>query len=81
MKASPELQASVTHEAIYCLPSMNDNVWMDIVSFIATAFPLCYASVMKQNVNPVKLINEKHRIRIVNTFFKVELQAVTIERY
>ena len=39
---------------------------MNKVSFIVTtSSPFCYTSVMTQNVNPVKLINEKERIRIV----------------
>ena len=38
------MQASVTGEAIYWLPSMKDNVWIDTVSFITIASPVCYAS-------------------------------------
>ena len=34
---------------------------------------------MEQNINPVKLISEKDRIRIVNISFKVKLQALAIE--
>ena len=34
---------------------------------------------MEQNINPVKLISEKDRIRIVNTSFKVKLQALAME--
>ena len=33
----------------------------------------------KQNVKPVKVINEKDRIIIVKTLFKVKLQALAIE--
>ena len=46
---------------------MKDNVWMDTVSLLSLHSPFSYASVRKQNVNPVKLISEKDRIRIVNT--------------
>ena len=61
IKASLKLQASV-------LPSSKkDNRWMDTVSFIVTTFPSCYASVMKENGNPVKLIDMKDRIGIVKT--------------
>ena len=74
-----KLQASVTHEAIYCLPPMKDNAWINTVSLIVTTSPFCYASIMKQNVNPVKLISEKDRIRIVNILFKVNLQSLVIE--
>ena len=54
IKASLKLQAK-------------DNLWMDTVSFIVTASPSCYALVMKENGNPVKLIGMKDRIGIVKT--------------
>ena len=44
IKALLKLQASVTGEAIYWLPSMKDNAWIDTVSFITIASPVCYAS-------------------------------------
>ena len=34
---------------------------------------------MKQNVNPVKIISEKNRIKIVNTLFNLKLQALDKE--
>ena len=34
----------VIHEAIYWLPSLKENVWLDTVSFIVIASPVCYAS-------------------------------------
>ena len=52
---------------------------MSTVSFIVTTFPFCYASVMKQNVNSVKFISEKDRVRMMNTFFKVKLQVLAIQ--
>ena len=33
---------------------------------------------MKKIINPVELISEKDRIRIVNTLFKVKLEALAI---
>ena len=39
MEPSLELQASVTHEAIYWLPSMKDIVCINVVSFNVTASP------------------------------------------
>ena len=53
---------------------MNGNVWIGIVSIIAIASSVCYAS--KQNVDPVKIIREKNRIRIVNTLFNITLHEV-----
>ena len=56
---------------------MKDNVWIDTVSFIVIA--LSFATLqMKQNVNPVKVISEKDKIRIVNILFKVNYFKPTL---
>ena len=73
--ASLKLQAPVIHQAIYWLPLMNDNVWIGTVNIIVTASSVCYAS-DKLNLDPVKIISEKDRIRIVNTLFNIKLDGV-----
>ena len=44
---------------------------------IFTSSSFCYASVMKQNGNPVILIIKKYIARIVKTLLKVKLQATS----
>ena len=41
--------------------------------------PFCCALIKKQNINLVKLISEKDRIRTMNILFKVKLQVLVIE--
>ena len=73
IRAAAKLQASVTNEAIYDLSSirmMHENY------HIFTSSPYCYASVMKENVNPVTYFSKKNIARVDNFLFKVELQAL-----
>ena len=73
IKALLKLQASVTGEAIYWLPSMKDNVWIDTVSFITIASPVCYVS-DETKCKSSQSNEDKNRIRIMNTLFNVKLQ-------
>ena len=57
---------------------MKGNVWRNPLSLIVTHPPFTTLQ-MKQNINPVKVISEKDRIRIVNTLFNVKLQALDKE--
>ena len=71
------MEASITHEAIYWLPSKKYNVRLNGMLLVLLSL-LLLRFVYEKNVNPVELMSEKGRIRIVNTLFKVKLEALAI---
>ena len=58
---------------------MEDNVCMIDTSFVVITSPSFYPSVRKENINQVKLLSGKDKMRIMIPLIKAMLQALARE--